>query len=100
MLGSTADFNTTAFGPTPGYEIGNAGRNILRQRSFFNWDISALEGFPHSGAVEATVPLRGLPFHQHAALRAGGKCHGNVRVRRHYQRGRPRNLQFGMKAVW
>ena len=39
------DFNTDAFAPNQQFQIGNAGRNILRQRSFFNWDFSSLKNF-------------------------------------------------------
>src|SRR5205085_11862863 len=39
------DFNPADFTATPAYTLGSAGRNILRQRGFFNWDFSGHKEF-------------------------------------------------------
>ena len=39
------DFNTADFVATPAFTLGSEGRNVLRQRSFFNWDFSAHKEF-------------------------------------------------------
>ncbi len=45
------DFNTAAFFNNAQYTLGRAGRNILRQCSFFDWDCS-------SGSSGSTSPIR------------------------------------------
>ena len=39
------DFDVAAFTPPGTFQTGNAGRNILRQRRFFNWDFATHKEF-------------------------------------------------------
>jgi hypothetical protein len=94
------DFNTGAFQPNAQYQIGNAGRNILRQRGFFNWDFSLLRDFPIT--ERARLQFRFEAFHFTNTPRFGepGALLGTPAFGVISSAGTPRNLQFGLKLVW
>lgn len=54
-------FNTSVFVNNAQYQGGNAGRNILRQRGFFNWDFSVLKEF--KPVEHLTAQFRFEAFH-------------------------------------
>ncbi len=94
------DFNTAAFGPTMGYEIGNAGRNILRQRSFFNWDFSTLKDFRIRERVKLQFRFEAFHFTNTPRFAQAGNVMGTSAFGVISSAETPRNLQFGMKVVW
>ena len=94
------DFNTAAFAATNAYEIGNAGRNILRQRSFFNWDFSALKDFRIRERVKVQFRFEAFHFTNTPRFAQAGNVLGTAAFGRITSADTPRNLQFGMKVVW
>lgn len=94
------DFNTDAFVPNNQYEIGNAGRNILRGRSSFNWDFSALKDFQIHERL--TLQFRFESFHFTNTPRFGqpGATLGTGTFGRITSADTPRNMQFGLKLIW
>jgi len=95
------DFNTAAFVPNNANELGNAGRNLLRQRGFFNWDLSALKNFRLSERLKLQFRFEAFHFtNTPRFLTAAGNSLGTAAFGRITSADTPRNLQFGMKLVW
>jgi hypothetical protein len=94
------DFNTAAFVPNNQYEIGNAGRNILRQRSFFNWDFSALKNFPLHERLRLQFRFEAFHFTNTPRFGQAGNVVGTADFGRISSADTPRNLQFGLKLIW
>jgi hypothetical protein len=94
------DFNTAAFVPNRQYEIGNAGRNILRQRSFFNWDFSALKNFRLHERLRLQFRFEGFHFSNTPRFGQAGNGVGTADFGRITGADTPRNLQFGLKLIW
>lgn len=94
------DFNTDAFAPNGQYQIGNAGRNILRQRSFFNWDLSALKDFPIQERIRMQIRFEAFHFTNTPRFGQAGGVLGTATFGRITSADTPRNLQFGMKLIW
>ncbi len=94
------DFNTAAFVPNRQYEIGNAGRNILRQRSFFNWDFSALKNFRLRERLRLQFRFEGFHFSNTPRFGQAGNGVGTADFGRITGADTPRNLQFGLKLIW
>ena len=94
------DFNTAAFAAPGQYQIGTAGRNVLRQRGFFNWDFSVLRDFPI--AERAKLQFRFEAFHFTNTPRFGepGSVVGTPNFGVINSADTPRNLQFGLKLIW
>lgn len=94
------DFNIGAFMATGPYQLGSAGRNILRQRRFFNWDFSAHKEFRLQERVK--LQFRFEAFHLTNTPRFGqaGGTLGTSTFGQITSADTPRNLQFGMKLVW
>ena len=94
------DFDTSVFSPNNQFEIGNAGRNILRQRSQFGWDFSALKEFPI--AERATLQFRFEAFQFTNTPRFGqaGGVVGTNTFGQITSAATPRNLQFALKLIW
>src|SRR5262249_23496334 len=94
------DFNIDAFAPNRQLQIGNAGRNILRQRSFFNWDFSALKDFRIVERMKLQFRFEAFHFTNTPRFGQGGGVVGTATFGRITSADTPRNLQFGMKLVW
>jgi len=94
------DFNTDAFVGNNQFELGSAGRNILRGRGQFNWDFSALKNFPIKEVM--TIQLRFEAFHFTNTPRFGnpGNTLGTANFGVVGGADTPRNLQFGLKILW
>ena len=56
------DFNTAALARNAAFTIGNAGRNILRQRSQFGWDFSALKSWQLAEALRLQFRFEAFQF--------------------------------------
>ena len=94
------DFNTAVFTPNAAFTVGNAGRNILRQRSFFNWDFSAHKEFRIQERVRLQFRLEAFSFTNTPRFGQGGNTLGTAGFGKITSAGTPRNLQGGMKVVW
>ncbi len=96
----TRDFNTAAFVPNSQFQIGNAGRNILRQRSFFNWDFSALKNFRLHERLRLQFRFEAFHFSNTPRFGQAGSVVGTADFGRISGADTPRNLQFGLKLIW
>jgi hypothetical protein len=94
------DFNIAAFAPNSQYQIGNAGRNILRQRSFFNWDFSALKTFRLQERLRLQFRFEAFHFSNTPRFGQAGNGVGTADFGRITGADTPRNLQFGLKLIW
>jgi len=94
------DFNIDAFLRNNQYQIGNAGRNILRQRSFFNWDFSALKDFRLHEQLRLEFRFEAFHFSNTPRFEQPGNVVGTTGFGRITAADTPRNLQFGLKLVW
>lgn len=94
------DFNTAAFVTNNRFEIGNAGRNILRQRSFFTWDFSALKTFRLAERFRLQFRVEAFQFTNTPRFDQAGNVVGTAEFGRITSAATPRNLQFGLKLIW
>jgi hypothetical protein len=94
------DFNTDAFAPNQQFQIGNAGRNILRQRSSFNWDFSSLKNFRIQEKIRLQFRFEAFHFTNTPRFGQAGGVLGTATFGRITSADTPRNLQFGMKLIW
>jgi hypothetical protein len=94
------DFNTAAFIANAPNTIGNAGRNIMRQRGFFNWDFSTHKEF--RWRERTALQFRFEAFHFTNTPRFGipGATLGTATFGKITGADTPRNLQLGLKLVW
>ncbi len=94
------DFNIAAFVPNASNTVGNAGRNILRGRSFFNWDFSAHKDFPLHERLKLQFRFEAFAFTNTPRFGQAGAVVGTAAFGRISSAGTPRNLQFALKLVW
>jgi len=94
------DFNIAAFAPNRQFQVGNAGRNILRQRSFFNWDFSALKNFRLHERLRLQFRFEAFHFSNTPRFGQAGHAVGTATFGRISGAETPRNLQFGLKLIW
>jgi len=99
------DFNTAVFEPNEQYHIGNAGRNIMRQRGFFNWgffnwDFSAMKNFQLQERLRLQFRFEAFHFSNTPRFGQAGNQLGTNNFGRITGAGTPRNLQFGLKLIW
>ena len=94
------DFNTADFLPTPQYTLGSAGRNILRQRSFFNWDFSTHKEFALRERLRLQFRFEAFTFTNTPRFGQAGATVGTNTFGKITSADTPRNLQAGMKLVW
>ncbi len=94
------DFNTAAFVSNAQYTIGNAGRNILRQRGFFNWDFSAHKEFPIYERVKLQFRYESFHFTNTPRFGVPGATLGTATFGRITSADTPRNQQLGLKLLW
>ena len=94
------DFDTSVFSPNNQFEIGNLGRNAMRQRSFFNWDFSMLKDFDITERLRAQFRFEGFHFSNTPRFGQAGNTVGTGAFGRITSAGTPRNLQLGLKLIW
>ncbi len=94
------DFNTAAFVNNAQYTIGNAGRNILRQRGFFNWDFSANKEFAIQERLKLQFRFESFHFTNTPRFGAPGATLGTATFGKITSADTPRNQQLGLKLVW
>jgi hypothetical protein len=94
------DFDTTVFVASPKFQYGNAGRNILRQRSFFNWDFSAHKEFRLQERLRLQFRFEAFTFTNTPRFGEAGAGLNTAAFGKITSAADPRNLQFGMKLVW
>jgi hypothetical protein len=94
------DFNTADFVATPPYAFGSEGRNVLRQRGFFNWDFSAHKEFQLREALRLQFRFEAFAFTNTPRFGQAGATLGTATFGMITSADTPRNLQFGVKLVW
>ena len=94
------DFDTSVFTNNAAYVVGNAGRNILRQRSFFNWDYSALKEFKPLERLTAQFRFEAFHFTNTPRFGSAGNTLGTSTFGKITSADTPRNLQMGLKLLW
>jgi hypothetical protein len=94
------DFDTSVFSRQEDFHIGTAGRNIVRQRGFLNWDFSALKNFPLHERLRLQFRFEAFHFTNTPRFGQAGNVVGTNNFGRITSAGTPRNLQFGMKLIW
>jgi hypothetical protein len=94
------DFDTSVFTNNAPFTFGNAGRNILRQRSFFNWDFSANKEFWSRERVRLQLRFEAFHFTNTPRFGQGGNTLGTPGFGTITSADTPRNLQGGIKVLW
>lgn len=94
------DFNIGAFTRNPAFTLGNAGRNILRQRGSFNWDFSALKNWQLREALRLQFRFEAFHFSNTPRFGTPGNVLGAANFGTITSTDTPRNLQFGLKLIW
>ncbi len=94
------DFNTADFVATPAFVLGSEGRNVLRQRPFFNWDFSAHKEFQLRERLRLQFRFEAFAFTNTPRFGQAGATLGTATFGKITGADTPRNLQFGMKLVW
>jgi outer membrane receptor protein involved in Fe transport len=96
----TQDFNTAAFVNNAAYTVGNAGRNIMRQRGFFNWDFSANKEFALYERLRMQFRFESFHFTNTPRFGVPGTTLGTATFGRITSADTPRNQQLGLKLIW
>ena len=96
----TEDFNVDVFQPTSQFTFGSAGRNILRQRSFFNWDFSAHKEFDLRERLRLQFRFEAFTFTNTPRFGQAGATLDTAMFGKITNADTPRNLQAGLKLVW
>ena len=94
------DFDTSVFTPNNQFEIGNLGRNAMRQRRFFNWDFSLLKNFQLYERLRLQFRFESFHFTNTPRFGQAGNGVGTSGFGIISGAGTPRNLQFGLKLIW
>jgi hypothetical protein len=94
------DFNTADFTATAPFQLGSAGRNILRQRGFFNWDFTAHKEFRLQEHLRLQFRFESFALTNTPRFGQAGATLGTSTFGRITSADTPRNLQFGMKLLW
>ncbi len=94
------DFDTSAFERPEAFTIGNAGRNILRQRGMFNWDFSALKSWQIQERLRLQFRFEAFHFSNTPRFGTPGNTLGAANFGQITSADTPRNLQFGLKLLW
>jgi len=94
------DFNVDAFTRPANFTYGTAGRNILRGRSQFNWDFSALKNFQLLESLRLQFRFEAFTFSNTPRFGAPGNVLGTANFGVITGANTPRNLQFGLKLIW
>jgi hypothetical protein len=94
------DFNVDAFARPANFTYGTSGRNILRGRSQFNWDFSALKNFQLVERVRLQFRFEGFAITNTPRFGAPGNVFGTAAFGTINSAETPRNLQFALKLIW
>jgi hypothetical protein len=94
------DFNVADFVATPQFTLGSAGRNVLRQRGFFNWDFAAHKEFRLRERLHLQFRFEAFAFTNTPRFGEVGATLGTATFGKITSADTPRNLQFGLKLVW
>jgi len=94
------DFNVDAFVRPANFTYGSSGRNVLRGRSQFNWDFSALKSFQLLEHLRLQFRFEAFTLSNTPRFGAPGNVLGTAAFGVITGAGTPRNLQFGLKLIW
>ena len=86
--------------PTAPFTAGNAGRNVLRQRGFFNWDFSTHKEFKLAERVKMQFRFEAFHFTNTPRFGQAGATLGTATLGKITSADTPRNLQGGLRVVW
>jgi Carboxypeptidase regulatory-like domain/TonB dependent receptor len=93
-------FNTDAFAPNAPFTYGNVGRNSLTGPPLRNLDFAALKNFRVNERVALQFRFEAFNFTNTPPFGIPGSTVGTRSFGRITSAGRPRNLQFGLKAIF
>ena len=96
----TRDFNVDAFAANQQFQIGNLGRNALRQRGAFGWDFSAYKNISLREGVLAQFRFEAFQFTNTPRFSTPGHTLGTANFGRITAARTPRNLQLGVKLLF
>ena len=94
------DFNVDAFVRPANFTYGNSGRNVLRGRSQFNWDFSALKSFQLLEHLRLQFRFEAFTLSNTPRFGAPGNVLDTAAFGVITGAATPRNLQFGLKLIW
>jgi hypothetical protein len=94
------DFDTRAFTANNAFQIGNVGRNTMRQRGFFVWDFSAMKNFRLHESLSLQFRFEAFQFTNTPRFEQAGNVLGTSNFGQITGADTPRNLQFGLKLIW
>ena len=94
------DFNVDAFAANQQFQIGNLGRNALRQRGAFGWDLSAYKNISLREGVLAQFRFEAFQFTNTPRFSTPGHTLGTADFGRITAARTPRNLQLGVKFLF
>jgi hypothetical protein len=94
------DFNVKAFVNNAQYALGNAGRNILRQRGSFNWDFSTHKEWRLKERLRMQFRFEAFHFTNTPRFGQAGASLASATFGQITSADTPRNLQMGLKLVW
>jgi hypothetical protein len=94
-----ADFNTAAFRANQPFAIGNAGRNIMSQRSYFKWDFSASKNWELHERLRLQFRFEAFQFTNTPRFGIPGNTLGAANFGVITSADTPRNRQFGLKLL-
>jgi hypothetical protein len=94
------DFNTAVFVNNAPFTLGNAGRNIMRQRGFFNWDFPANKEFAVRERVRLQFRFESFHFTNTPRFSVPGATLGTATFGKITSADTPCNQQVGLKVIW
>jgi len=94
------DFDVKAFVNNAQYALGNAGRNILRQRGSFNWDFSTHKEWRLKERARLQFRFEAFHFTNTPRFGQAGDNLGSATFGQITSADTPRNLQMGLKVIW
>ena len=89
-----------AFVRPANFTYGNSGRNVLRGRSQFNWDFSALKSFQLLEHLRLQFRFEAFTLSNTPRFGAPGNVLDTAAFGVITGAATPRNLQFGLKLIW
>ena len=95
-----ADFAPSAFAAPAEFTMGNAGRNIMRNRTEFVWDFSLLKNFQIWERLTLQFRFEAFQFTNTPRFGQAGATFGTSTFGQITSAETPRNLQLGLKLIW
>lgn len=94
------DFDTTAFVANGQYQLGNLGRNTMRNRPDFAWSQSLMKDFRLIERMRLQFRAEAFQFTNTPRFNQPGQSFGVAGFGTITGAETPRNLQLGLKLIW